>query len=72
MPNICMISSQITYHSHMSLLSQSDFDSQEGQAKIIATIHKLEARIHMLEHKIQLLTEVDTGIVHDLQGPEAY
>ena len=56
----------------MKLITQKDFESKEGQQKIINSIHQLERRIHNLEKETKKQSHQDDFIERDLQGPEAY
>ena len=56
----------------MTLLTQHDFDSQAGQAKIIAEIHSLDRKVHDLELAVRQLAQGEAAIERELEGPEAY
>lgn len=56
----------------MTLLSQHDFDSKAGQAKIIAEIHLLDRKVHDLELAVKQLAQSDAAVERELEGPEAY
>lgn len=56
----------------MSLLTRHDFDTVAGQDRVIAAIHKLEAKVNRLEVEIHKLQQQDSLVEDELQGPEAY
>ena len=56
----------------MTLLTQHDFDSKTGRAKIITEIHTLDRKIHDLELVVRKLSQTDAAIERELEGPEAY
>jgi hypothetical protein len=56
----------------MTLITQHDFDSQAGQTKIITEIHRLDRKVHDLELAVKQLTQGETAIERELEGPEAY
>jgi hypothetical protein len=56
----------------MALLTHRDFESDAGRSKIITEIHALDRKIHDLELAVRKLSQTDTAIERELEGPEAY
>lgn len=56
----------------MFLLTQHDFDSVAGRAKIIKTIHRLDAKVHELEQQLDEIARMEQVLEKDLQANDPH
>jgi hypothetical protein len=56
----------------MKLLTQRNFETKAGQEQIISAIHNLQRRVHELENSVELLSQQEARLEHELQEPETY
>lgn len=51
----------------MAIIHPNDFESTEGQKKIIGFLHEMDAKIHRLEHALQLIVDEETELKQEIE-----
>lgn len=54
----------------MPLLSERDFETKEGQRRIVSAIHNLETKVHELNHLVHECLKREGRLESDLVGYE--